>query len=76
LSAKIQGERGGKKIDLDWLLRVRVVVARCGEMDALRWWNTAGQLGPYGAKVLGRGFPRTHYFAQADAKPMNATTTE
>jgi hypothetical protein len=54
-----------KKIDLGWLLRVRVVVARCGEMDALRWWNTAGQLGPYGAKVLKRGLPRTHYFAQA-----------
>src|SRR5208283_4797151 len=25
--------------------------ARCGEMDAQRWWNTQGQLGPYGAKV-------------------------
>lgn len=54
-----------KKIDLGWLLRVRVVVARCGEMDALKWWNTNGQSGPYGAKVLKRGFPRTHYFAQA-----------
>ncbi len=54
-----------KKINLDWLLRLRVVVARCGEMDAQRWWNTEGQLGPYGAKVLRRGFPRTHYFAQA-----------
>lgn len=54
-----------RKIDLDWLLRVRTVVARCGEMDAQRWWNTEGQLGPYGAKVLKRGFPRTHYFAQA-----------
>jgi hypothetical protein len=54
-----------EKLDLDWLLRVRTVVARCGEMDAQRWWNTQGQLGPYGAKVLWRGFPRTHYFAQA-----------
>jgi hypothetical protein len=54
-----------QKIDLDWLLRVRVVVARCGEMDAQRWWNTEGQLGPYGARVLKRGFPRTHHFAQA-----------
>jgi len=52
-------------IDLDWLFRVRVVVARCGEMDANKWWNTSGQLGPLGAKVLRRGFPRTHYFAQA-----------
>ncbi len=47
------------------MLRIRIVVARCGEMDGQRWWNTAGQLGPYGAKVLKRGFPRTHYFAQA-----------
>jgi hypothetical protein len=41
-------ETGGveTKIDLDWLLRVRVAVARCGEMDAQRWWNTEGQLGP------------------------------
>ena len=54
-----------EKLDLDWLLRVRVAVARCGEMDAQRWWNTEGQLGPYGAKVLKRGFPRTHHFAQA-----------
>jgi hypothetical protein len=53
------------KIDLDWLMRVRVVIARCGEMDANKWWNTNGQLGPLGAKVLRRGFPRTHYFAQA-----------
>jgi len=53
------------KIDLDWLFRVRVVIARCGEMDANKWWNTNGQLGPLGAKVLRRGFPRTHYFAQA-----------
>lgn len=53
------------KIDLDWLLRLRLVVARCGEMDANKWWNTTGQLGPLGAKVLRRGFPRTHYFAQA-----------
>ena len=54
-----------EKIDLEWLLRVRVVVARCGEMDAMKWWNTNGQLGPLGAKVIQRGFPRTHYFAQA-----------
>jgi hypothetical protein len=52
-------------IDLDWLMRVRVVIARCGEMDANKWWNTGGQLGSYGARVLKRGFPRTHHFAQA-----------
>ncbi len=50
---------------MDWLLKVRAVVARCGEMDTGKWWNTSGQLGAYGAKVLKRGFPRTHHFAQA-----------
>lgn len=54
------------EIDLDRLLKLRLVVARYGEMDLARWWNTK-QLGPNGAKVLRRGFPRTHRFAQARA---------
>lgn len=53
------------EIDLETLLKLRVVVARIGEMDVARWWNTKGQLGPLGASILRRGFPRTHYFAQA-----------
>lgn len=53
------------RIDLDRLLRLRLVVARFGEMDHARWWNTKGQLGRSGASALGRGFPRTHLFAQA-----------
>lgn len=52
-------------IDLDRLLRLRVVVARFGEMDLARWWNTKGQLGRLGALALKRGFPRTHRFGQA-----------
>lgn len=52
-------------IDLDRLLKLRLVVARFGEMDLARWWNTKGQLGRLGAAALRRGFPRTHYFAQA-----------
>jgi len=52
-------------IDFDRLLKVRVVVARFGEMDLVKWWNTKGQLGPYGTSTLKRGFPRTHHFAQA-----------
>jgi hypothetical protein len=52
-------------IDLDWLLKLRLVIGRCGEMDANKWWNTNGQLSGYGAKALKRGFPRTHHFAQA-----------
>jgi hypothetical protein len=52
-------------IDLDRLLKLRLVVARFGEMDIARWWNTNGQLGRLGAAALRRGFSRTHYFAQA-----------
>lgn len=52
-------------LDLDRLLKLRVLVARFGEMDLARWWNTRGQLGRNGALALRRGFPRTHHFAQA-----------
>ncbi len=52
-------------IDFDRLMKLRLVVARYGEMDMARWWNTQGQLGKYGASSLRRGFPRTHHFAQA-----------
>jgi hypothetical protein len=52
-------------IDLAWLMKLRTVVARLGEMDCGRWWNSDGQLGPQGASVLRRGLPRTHHFAQA-----------
>jgi uncharacterized protein len=52
-------------LDLDVLLKLRVLVARFGEMDLAKWWNTKGQLGKTGALALRRGFPRTHRFAQA-----------
>jgi hypothetical protein len=52
-------------IDLDRLLKLRLVVARVGEMDIAKWWNTNGQLGRFGSAALRRGFPRTHQFAQA-----------
>jgi hypothetical protein len=55
----------GSTIDLDQLLRLRLLVARFGEMDLAKWWNTNGQLGLLGAAALKRGFPRTHRFAQA-----------
>ena len=54
-----------ESLDLEHLIKLRVVVARIGEMDLARWWNTNGQLGPYGAAALRRGLPRTHNFAQA-----------
>lgn len=53
------------EIDLDLLLKLRLTVARFGEMDLSKWWNTKGQLGRVGALALRRGFPRTHHFAQA-----------
>jgi hypothetical protein len=43
-------------------------------MDIARWWNSNGQLGPKGASVLRRGFPRTHYFAQARSVCMVAAS--
>ena len=52
-------------IDFDRLLKLRLVVARFGEMDGAKWWNTKGQLGSLGTAALRRGFPRTHRFAQA-----------
>ena len=54
-------------VDLDRLFRLRLVVARHGEMDLAKWWNSNGMLGRRGAVVLERGFPRTHFFAQARA---------
>lgn len=54
-------------IDYDRLLQIRAVVGRVGEMDVCRWWNTNGQLGRLGQSAVSRGFPRTHFFAQARA---------
>jgi len=57
--------KSNSKIDLDRLLKLRLVVARYGEMDSARWWNTGGLLGARGALLMSRGLPRTHLFAQA-----------
>ena len=53
------------KIDFDRLLKLRLVAGRVGEMDLAKWWNTRGQLSRLGTAAVRRGFPRTHYFAQA-----------
>ncbi|WPL19893.1 hypothetical protein Thiowin_05042 [Thiorhodovibrio winogradskyi] len=52
-------------IDLDRLFKLRLVVARHGEMDAARWWNTNGVLSRKGRLLMSRGFPKTHQFTQA-----------
>jgi len=53
------------KVDLSRLLKLRLIVARHGEMDGACWWNTNGILGTKGSSLLSRGFPKTHNFAQA-----------
>jgi hypothetical protein len=53
------------RIDFDRLLKLRLVVARLGEMDLAKWWNTRGQLSRLGTAAVRRGFSRTHHFAQA-----------
>ncbi len=52
-------------VDLNRLLKLRLIVARHGEMDGARWWNTNGILGSKGGLLMSRGFPKTHHFAQA-----------
>ncbi len=52
-------------LDLNHLFRLRLAVARFGEMDAAQWWNTKGLLGRLGAMAWPRNFPRTHAFARA-----------
>ena len=39
-------------IDYERLFKLRLTVARHGEMDAAGWWNTRGILGRHGALVL------------------------
>ena len=52
-------------MDCQRLFKLRLVVARFGEMDGAEWWNTTGALARIGNAVLSRGFPRTAFFAQA-----------
>ena len=54
-----------QEIDLERLMKLRLLVARFGEMDRSRWWNTRDMLGRLGEVALKRGFPRTHPFARA-----------
>lgn len=54
-----------QSINLERLFKFRLIVARFGEMDLAKWWNTKGQLGRLGTAALRRGLPRTHAFAAA-----------
>jgi len=55
------------KGDVRHLMKLRLVVARLGEMDQSRWWNTKGMLANVGALALSRGFSKSHVFARARA---------
>jgi hypothetical protein len=61
------GVREMSAIDLDNLFKTRLIVARFGEMDLARWWDTKGMLGKTGRLAVSRGLPKTHRFAQARA---------
>jgi hypothetical protein len=52
-------------VEATLLFRLRLVLARYGEMDVACWWNTRSVLGKLGTANLSRGFPATHNFAQA-----------
>lgn len=61
----MSGPERSTGIDFAHLMKLRLAVARFGEMDAARWWNTGGLLGRKGDLLMGRGFPKTHHFVQA-----------
>jgi len=50
---------------LDTLFKLRLAVARYGEMDRAGWWNTRGVMGTQGQTLIERGFPRTHTLVQS-----------
>lgn len=52
-------------LDLVRLLQLRLAVARFGEMDRAKWWNTNGVLSDLGEMAISRGFPKSHLFARA-----------
>ena len=54
-----------KDLDLDRLLKLRLVVGRAGEADLNGWWSTQGVLGSVGESLFRRGFSRTHPWARA-----------
>jgi hypothetical protein len=53
--------------NIENIAKLRLVVARCGEMDRSKWWNTKGLLGHVGELAISRGLPKTHIFARARA---------
>jgi hypothetical protein len=52
-------------INLPRLLQLRMAVARFGEMDRAKWWNTKGLLAGLGEMALSRGFPKSHSLSRS-----------
>ncbi|QDV62030.1 BrxE family protein [Crateriforma conspicua] len=55
------------EIDVEQIVKQRIVIARLGEMDRMKWWNTKGLLSNLGEMAISRGFPKTHVFARCRA---------
>ena len=51
-----QGRLDSREGQPEHVMKVRLVVARVGEMDLARWWNTNGQLGPSAPRYCGAAF--------------------
>ena len=49
------------------IIALRMAVARQGEMDRSKWWNTKGLLSRVGELAVSRGFPKSHVFARCRA---------
>ncbi|MDA1054486.1 MAG: BrxE family protein [Planctomycetota bacterium] len=54
-------------IEITTIAKLRLVIARFGEMDRAKWWNTKGMLAHLGELAVSRGFIKTHLFARARA---------
>lgn len=52
------------EIDVENAVRLRIAIARIGEMDRNKWWNTKGMMSSIGEMAISRGFPKTHVFAR------------
>jgi len=54
-------------IDVKKIAALRMAIARFGEMDRVKLWNTKGLLSNVGELALSRGFPKSHVFARSRA---------
>lgn len=65
--AKTAAGREDATIQPEHLLKLRLGVARYGEVDLAGWWNTKGTLGSVGSSSHHRRFPQTHLLDEGRA---------